>query len=366
MTKEQEDLLRRSHSTKKKDSTTTIWIVSIILALIFVGLGAANWFDIINLGLPPEPQDRPMEDTTGDGIADSGDGNITSVDLIYRGNTDSDGDGIPDQGEHPINRAYHFMVLTLIVLVGPYGFYRVAQDAKIEKIEKKVPDFLRDVAEAGRFGMTLADSVIVASQGRYGALTPEIKKMAAQIEWGVPAADAFRLFSKRVDTPLVNRISLIVVKSSEAGGSVADVLSMVSIVAKDQQLADEERNISMGTYIAVIYISFYVFLATIMILNATFLPKMLEASQSIGAGEEESGEAASGPVSGETAMVIPVVQRVFIIAAIIHAVGDGILAGVLVTGQIYAGFKHSTIMLITGYGVLKIQEIMVTWSQLTS
>src|SRR5205809_7893433 len=37
--------------------------------------------------------------------------------------------------------------------------------------------FRSDVAEAGRFGMTLADAIVVSSSGRYGKLTPEIKKI---------------------------------------------------------------------------------------------------------------------------------------------------------------------------------------------
>ena len=43
---------------------------------------------------------------------------------------------------------------------------------KIKEIEDRLPDFLRDVAEAGRFGMTLAEAIKVASRGRYGRPDP--------------------------------------------------------------------------------------------------------------------------------------------------------------------------------------------------
>src|SRR3989442_6657222 len=100
------------------------------------------------------------------------------------------------------------------------------------------------------------------------------------------------MFSARMKTPMTGRIVSIIVKSSDAGGDVADVLTMVSHDAKEAQLTEDERKISMSTYIAVIYISFLVFLVTIWILNATFLPKMREASTSLRAGE---GRALSGP-----------------------------------------------------------------------
>src|SRR5439155_888444 len=82
-------------------------------------------------------------------------------------------------------------------------FYVAKLQREIKQVERRLPDFLRDVAEAGRFGMTLAEAIVVSSGGRYGKLTPEIKKMAAQITWGVPATEALRLFATRVKTPMV-------------------------------------------------------------------------------------------------------------------------------------------------------------------
>jgi len=191
---------------------------------------------------------------------------INSVNLAFR----------PTQGS--LERFLYWLVVATLGFIGPYGFYVAKQQREINLIERRLPDFLRDVAEAGRFGMTLAEAIVVSSGGRYGKLTPEIKKMAAQITWGVPAAEALHLFAERVKTPMVQRVVAIVVKSSDAGGDVADVLTMVSHDTKENQLTEDERRIAMSTYIAVIYISFMVFLVTIWILDVTFLPKMLEAS----------------------------------------------------------------------------------------
>src|SRR3989442_12723618 len=102
--------------------------------------------------------------------------------------------------------------------------------------------------------------------------------MAEPIPWGAPGAEALHLFAERVKTPMVQRVVAIVVKASDAGGDVAAVLTMVSHDTKENQLTEDERRIAMSTYIAVIYISFMVFLVTIWILDVTFLPKMLEAS----------------------------------------------------------------------------------------
>jgi len=237
-----------------------------------------------------------------------------------------------------------WVALGLMALCGPYGFYSTYQFKKIREIESRLPDFLRDVAEGGRFGMTLAESIKVSSRGRYGRLTPEIQRMASQIDWGVPATDAIRLFIDRVDTPLVRRMTTIVIKANEAGGNVADVLDMVAHDARETLLNRNERSIAMSTYTVVIYVAFAVFLATIFILNSTFLPRMIEAGTQISADAPDIGGV---PVQIQSD-VIPQVQLIFVISVVIHAFGDGILAGVLQDGRIANGFRHSFIMLLIG------------------
>ncbi|HWM49744.1 MAG TPA: type II secretion system F family protein [Thermoplasmata archaeon] len=258
---------------------------------------------------------------------------INSVNLAFRAD------------QRPFERFLFWLVIAALGFIGPYGFFTAKKQREIKQIERRLPDFLRDVAEAGRFGMTLADAIVVSGSGRYGKLTPEIKKMAAQITWGVPATEALRLFSQRVKTPMVERVVAIIVKSSDAGGAVADVLTMVSHDTKENQLTEDERRIAMSTYIAVIYISFMVFLVTIWILNVTFLPKMLEASQSLGAG---AGGALAGasPLANDLPTVVYNVKIAFFIAVVVHGLGDGILAGVLDTGKIANGLRHSFIMLV--------------------
>src|SRR5947199_9304695 len=255
---------------------------------------------------------------------------INSINLGFRGD------------QRPIERFLFWRIVATLGFIGPYGFFLAKKQREIKQIERRLPDFLRDVAEAGRFGMTLADAIVVSGGGRYGKLTPEIKKMAAQITWGVPATEALHLFATRVKTPMIERVVAIVVKSSDAGGDVADVLTMVSHDTKENQLTEDERRIAMSTYIAVIYISFMVFLVTIWILDVTFLPKMLEASGALAS----TGGAVQSPLAQDLPGGVIQIRIAFFIATLVHGLGDGILAGVLDTGKIPNGLRHSFIMLV--------------------
>ncbi|MDG6221184.1 MAG: type II secretion system F family protein, partial [Candidatus Thermoplasmatota archaeon] len=169
-----------------------------------------------------------------------------------------------------------------------------------------------------------------------------------QINWGVPASEALRLFGKRVNTQLTHRTVAIITKASDAGGNVADVLTMVAHAVKEEQLAAKEKKIQMVTYLAVIYIAYMVFLVTILIMSSTFLPAMQDAGASI----SEMGGESSAAADMINVDVLPSLGLIFFLAAIIHGLGDGLVAGILETGRIVSGLRHSFLLLMIGYVML--------------
>ena len=243
------------------------------------------------------------------------------------------------------------VIIGLTILLALPGGYDFMANLKIKKIEERLPDFLRDLAEAGRFGMTLAEAIVVASSGRYGALSDEIKRMAAKIQWGVPVNEALESFVERVNTPLINRMVAIMIKANQAGGNVADVLSMVAHSAKETQLMEKERSIEMSTYGFVLVTSFFVFLATIIILNTSFLPQMGKAGKAV------ASSLANSAITNVPVQIayksIPTIKFLFVLATIMHGVGDGIMMGLLRDGRVKGGMLFGAALLISGYLMLK-------------
>jgi flagellar protein FlaJ len=246
-----------------------------------------------------------------------------------------------------------FIVFAILIAVGPVGVMITMEQTRIAEIEKRLPDFLRDVAEAGRFGMTLSGAIVSSSKGEYGRLTPEIRRMASQISWGVSATEALVLFAKRVDTPLVHRVTGLVIKAAAAGGNIADVLTMSSVDTKESQTLFEERRTTMSTYVMVIYIAFFVFLVTVLILNTTFLPRMEEVTEGAGLTDVDISDSPAGAVS-ISADAIPKIRELYLYAALVHAVGDGILAGVITNGKVANGLKHSFVMVMAAWVILRV------------
>ncbi len=237
---------------------------------------------------------------------------------------------------------FDIIIIVISISLIPSGIYDYIKNRRIREIEDRLPDFLRDVAEASRFGMTLSDAIVSASKGRYGILTEEIRKMAYQIQWGVPVGIAMEGFLSRNATPLTKRIVSTVIKSNEAGGNVSDVLNMVANYSREVQQLNKEKFSQLSSYTVVLLIAYGVFLVTILILNVQFFPQMIKAGQ--GATGSLSNNIASINVS-----IIPTVKLIFTGAIIVHAVGDGLMAGVLKDGRYESGFLTASALAIGGY-----------------
>lgn len=254
------------------------------------------------------------------------------------------------------------VIIAAIAGMAPYGFWIEREIQRRKSIEERLPEFLRDIAESGRFGMTLAAAIQSAAKGRYGTLTDEIRKMADQIAWGVSAVEALRLFQERNPTPLINRVVGIVIKAASAGGNVSDVLTLVSQDLRENTFAQEERKNEMLTYLVVIYIAFLVFLATVVILNAIFIPQIesFVAAQSAAqaANSNTAADAAAGS-SAITAADVEEIKFIYLAAAIVHGLGDGFVVGMLTKGRLSAGMMHSVVLVLSAYAALRLLVLIV-------
>ncbi|HUR62057.1 MAG TPA: type II secretion system F family protein [Candidatus Thermoplasmatota archaeon] len=237
--------------------------------------------------------------------------------------------------------ATDLFILAVMFAAGPYGYFYNRELNRIAAVDNKFPDFLRDLAESARAGMTLPRALVTASQGSYGALTPEIKVMAAQVEWGVEFGDALARFAIRCKTPLIDRTVALVVEAQRAGGSVVDVLTAASEDAREIKQIVSERNTQMSMYNVVIYISFFVFIVVVLVLAGQFIPAFKKA---VGA--------ASGQQVGGLRFIDfdpDDFNTIFFQAAVVQAIGGGLVGGVLTKGNAVSGFIHIAVMLAAAW-----------------
>ena len=102
-------------------------------------------------------------------------------------------------------------------------------------------------------------------------------------------------------------------------------------------IMEKERKAQTRPYIAIIYVAFFVFVFTIILLFKTFFLEM-----------------GSSPIIGLSALTSEEAWRIFFHMSIIQAFFGGLVAGKMGEGAMSAGLKHSVILMASGYAALKL------------
>ena len=233
------------------------------------------------------------------------------------------------------------IAFTIIGTAGPIGIYLHRQDKRVDGIEARLPDFLSDLAETRRAGLTMAASLHSCALSDYGPLSSEVKKMSQQVGWGVSFNDALAQFAERVKTSLVQRSTSLIIEASRTGGSVAEILKAAAKDAAEIKGLENDRRVQMLTYLIVIYVVFGVFLLVIAVLDGQFVPEVLAANEAAANNSKLGADAAFG---NQNPVEFSSIHFAYFLGAMVQSVGNGIMGGVLSEGQIRSGFRHAALM----------------------
>lgn len=238
----------------------------------------------------------------------------------------------------------NFFGLTFFFFIFPASYYWERVEFKKNEIEEKFPDFLRDLAEYWKGGLSMTVAVQTLATSEYGALNDEVKKMSDQLSWGIKFSDVILQFAERVGTPLVKRAITLIAEADRAGGKISDILVTAANDSRELKFLEGERKRAIGSYIAVIWTSYFVFLGVIVVLAKVFIPAI--------AGSNSSGDD-GGDSGGQTIgnMTIRNIDPLFFLTIFYYgvtmqALGNGSMAGLMATGRFSTGFKHSGMMIV--------------------
>ena len=238
----------------------------------------------------------------------------------------------------------NFFGLTFFFLLYPASYYWERVEKRKNEIEEKFPDFLRDMAEYWKGGLSMTVAVQTLVKSEYGALNDEVKKMSDQLSWGIKFSDVIKQFSERVGTPLVKRAITLIAEADRAGGKISDILVTAANDSREIKFLEGERNRAIGSYIAVIWTSYFVFLGVITLLGKIFIPAIAKSNT----GDEGGGDTGGANIGNMTIRAIDPLffVTVFYYGVTMQAIGNGSMAGLMQNGRFSAGFKHSGMMII--------------------
>ena len=166
----------------------------------------------------------------------------------------------------------NFFGLGFFITFWPASYYWDSVKVRINRMEEKFPDFLRDLAEYWKGGLSMTVAVQTLATSEYGALNDEVKKMSDQLSWGVSFGDVIEMFAVRVGTPLVMRAISLISEANRAGGKISDILVTAANDSREIKFLEGERKRTIASYISVIWTSYGVFLGVIVVLAKVFIP----------------------------------------------------------------------------------------------
>lgn len=263
----------------------------------------------------------------------------------------------------------NLLFIAIFVASVPYFVYRYSEYLKIKSYENQFPNFIRDMADAIRSGMSFSEAIAITSRSNYGKLTQQIIKIKNRLSWGIPVLRVLEIFGKEVKKSKIITEALSIIKQSyETGGDIASTLEAISADMVLLKEAEAERESVVRQHVLIMYGLFYMFLAVAIMIIIIMVP-ILETQivPSLGA-ENLGGYAFTNPCEGVILFPCDYYNAVssmftknqgigsyymamFFTVVMLQGLFSGLIAGQLGQNSIVAGGKHSLIMVFSSIGV---------------
>ncbi|MDG6217868.1 MAG: type II secretion system F family protein [Candidatus Thermoplasmatota archaeon] len=240
---------------------------------------------------------------------------------------------------------FDLMVFAVLSAIGPIGFYNYIKTKRIMEIQDHLPDFLREICGSTASGMTVFDAIISAAQADHGKLSPEIQRIAAQLSWGISVHDALKNFAKRINTDVVKRMTITINKALEIGGNTSSVFEAAAKEIDQAKRVEMQRKAEMSMYSIVIFISFFVFLAVILIINKTIFTAIFDLQ------DQMAGQAIGNMQIAR--IDEDLLKYSFFSFVLVQSIGGGLLGGFMMDGRLSSGVRFGFILVLVSFFVFK-------------
>ncbi len=241
---------------------------------------------------------------------------------------------------------YIFASSALILLSFlPYSIIKYVETKRMKEMESRFPDFLRDLSENIKAGMTLVDSIKFLAKTDYGELSKEIRRTAVRLNW-INIKDAMIEMRNRLSrSPLMARGLDVLIEAYVSGGNLPKTLDSLSRATYELKSVEDDRKAILSEQSIMIIVISLIFIGITVGLFKLIVP--IIAAQ--------TGEYMSFLRVGEVS--IDYYRQLFFVAIIIQSVMGGILSGYVSDNSFAVGMRNAVILLgiallIYGIGIL--------------
>lgn len=233
------------------------------------------------------------------------------------------------------------------IIVLPFVTEIAFENKKEKEINSMFLEFTRNLAESVSAGTPISKSIQNMSKRNYGPLTAHVKKLANQIELGIPVHKAMNTFARDINSPVIERAIGLIREAERAGGEIDYILDSVAKSISEIDKLKKERKSAVSNLVVQGYIIFFIFIGIMLVMQFKVLP----LTAGIGSFDVLGGDIGNIQNINTTSNTQSVEQlgRSFLYLLLFQGLFAGLTIGKLSEGNIKSGIKHSFIMMIAAF-----------------
>jgi len=232
---------------------------------------------------------------------------------------------------------------SLFVATAPAAVVHVRLSKTKNSMEQGVTSFLRDLTEVRKTGLSPEKCIESLSKRDYGAFSKELRKISAEISWGLPIKKVMMDFLRRTRSWMVQIVMFLLVETIDVGGGTIAMIESLARFNNLTQEVDKEKKMSVRPYVMMPY------LASILLVATTVMMMSFSTGFGTSTVAAVAGAAAAAPKQDMGMM-----QTIFMTAVIFNSYLIGIVAGKISDESIASGFKHASILVILAVVAAKV------------
>ncbi len=243
---------------------------------------------------------------------------------------------------------YIRLALGFAISTAPAAVINLIESRKKYAMESMLPSLISDLAEIRKTGLSPEKGIQILSSRNYGILSKYIKRMANQLSWGVPLSKVMQDFIKDVRSWFVRSIGFITLEVVDTGGGTTVLFTNLAAFAQRSKEIDRERRSMFRPYIFLPY-----FGAILTIVSTVVIINMITGQ--ISSLTEQANTNISLFITDTD-----LVREMMLTATIFQAWTMGLVAGKMGEWSLAAGYKHATILALTGILTIYMTDTLVS------
>lgn len=218
------------------------------------------------------------------------------------------------------------LAVSLFISAAPAAVVHIRLQTTKNSMEQGVANFLRDLTEVRKTGLSPEKCIESLSKRDYGSFTKELRKISTDISWGIPIKQVMMDFLHRTKSWMVQIVMFLLVETIDVGGGTIAMIDSLARFNNMTQEVEKEKKMSVRPYVMMPYLASILLVATtVMMMNLT-------------TGITVPGQEAVGPDM--------LMQTIFLCSVIFHSYLIGIVAGKISDDSVASGLKHAAVLVI--------------------